>query len=51
MCRYSYLRGVGFMAFGIGLLIGRSMESGFWCCVLGLGAIIAGLVFCRKNCA
>ena len=51
MCRYSYLRGAACMAFGIGLLIGCSMESGLWCCVLGVGAIVAGLVFCGTNCA
>ena len=49
MCRYSFLRGVGFMAFGIGLLIGCGMESGFWCCVLGIGAIISGIVFLQRK--
>ena len=49
MCRYSYLRGMGLLAFGVGLLIGCSMDSGFWCCVLGLGAIISGIVFFQKK--
>lgn len=49
MCRYSILRGVGFMAFGVGLLIGCGMESGFWCCVLGVGTIIAGICFWQRK--
>ena len=49
MCRYSILRGVGLMTFGVGLLIGCGMESGFWCCVLGIGAIISGIIFLQKK--
>jgi hypothetical protein len=49
MCRYSFLRGVGLMTFGVGLLIGCGMESGFWCCVLGVGAIISGIIFLQKK--
>jgi hypothetical protein len=40
---------MGLLAFGIGLLIGCSMQSGFWCCVLGLGAIISGIIFFQKR--
>ena len=49
MCRYSVLRGVGLIAFGVGLLVGCSMDSGFWCCALGLGAILSGIFFFQKR--
>jgi len=43
------LRGFSMMAFGLGFIVGCSLESGFWCCVLGVGAIVAGLVFLQKK--
>ena len=35
--------------FGLGLLIGCSIESGFWCCVLGIGLIISGFCCLQKK--
>ena len=49
MCRRNQLWGFCAIAFGLGLLIGCSMESGFWCCVLGVGAIICGFVMMGKK--
>lgn len=49
MCRRNQLWGIGMIAFGLGLLIGCSIESGFWCCVLGIGLIIAGFLYGQKK--
>ena len=49
MCRRNQLWGFNFIAFGLGLLIGCSIESGFWCCILGIGLIISGFVACGKK--
>lgn len=49
MCRQNQMFGFGALAFGLGLLIGCCVESGFWCFVLGIGAILFGFVqFQRK---
>lgn len=49
MCRQSQLRGAAIIAFGLGLLTGCCMESGFWCVTIGVGAVIFGfLQLCRK---
>lgn len=49
MCRKNQLHGFCVVALGLGLLIGCSMESGFWCCVLGIGAIIGGFIMAGKK--
>ena len=50
MCRKNQLLGFCVVAFGLGLLIGCGMESGFWCCALGIGAIVVGFVTaCKKQ--
>ena len=49
MCRKKQVWGFCGIAFGLGLLIGCSMEAGFWCCVLGIGAIVFGFVMLGKK--
>ena len=49
MCRQSQLRGLCFLSFGIGLLTGCWIESGFWCCVLGVGIVAFGLLQLQKK--
>jgi len=49
MCRRNQVIGFCAIAFGIGLLTGCSMESGFWCCVLGVSVVIAGFVFLQNK--
>ncbi len=49
MCRQNQLRGFAIMAFGLGLLIGCCIESGFWCCMLGIAAIILGFGLLQKK--
>jgi hypothetical protein len=45
MCRQHQLYGWMAVAFGVGILAGGAIESGFWVFVLGVCAIIGGL--CR----
>ena len=49
MYRKNQLWGFCISAFGLGLLIGCSMESGFWCCVLGVGAIVFGFIMGNRR--
>lgn len=50
MCRKNQVWGFSGVAFGLGLLIGCGMESGFWCCALGIGAIVVGFVtVCKRQ--
>ena len=49
MCRRNQMWGFSAIAFGLGLLTGCSMETGFWCCLLGIGAIIFGFVCFHKK--
>ena len=49
MCRRNQLLGFCAIAFGLGLLVGCSMESGFWCCALGIGAIVCVFVMLWKK--
>jgi len=37
------------LGIGLGLLIGCCLESGFWCCLLGVGAVMAGLLHILKK--
>ena len=49
MCRKNHLQGCCLSAFGLGLLIGNCMESGFWCFWGGVGLILFGLCVLRKR--
>ncbi len=49
MCRRNHMWGFGAIGFGLGLLTGCSMESGFWCCILGIGAICLGFGCLQKK--
>ncbi|MBQ9844076.1 MAG: hypothetical protein IJO31_07990 [Oscillospiraceae bacterium] len=49
MCRKNQMWGRCAIGFGLGLLTGCSMESGFWCCALGIGVIIAGFVCMQRK--
>ena len=49
MCRRNQLWGIAAISFGLGLLVGCSFQSGFWCCVLGIGLMILGFLFCQKK--
>ncbi len=42
MCRRNQLCGAVLMAFGVGVLIGSCLESGFFCFCLGAGMIGLG---------
>lgn len=41
MCRKNQLSGCALMAFGLGILVGLCLESGFFCFVIGF--VIIGL--------
>ena len=49
MCRQNQLWGCTLLAFGIGVLIGTWMQSGFVCHLLGIGLILLGLGFVRRK--
>ncbi len=42
MCRQNQLWGLAAIAFGLGILLGGQLESGFGASVLAFGAIIFG---------
>ena len=44
MCRKNKLLGSVLIGFGVGLLLGTVIGSGFWCCCLALGACVLGVV-------
>lgn len=48
MCRKNKLLGCAVAAFGLGLLLSCLLESGFFCCCLGLGLIVVGIVLAKK---
>ncbi len=48
MCRKNQLLGFGAIAFGMGLLIGSQIVSGFWCVCFSLVAIGVGFTCIRK---
>ncbi|MBQ3541771.1 MAG: hypothetical protein IJA45_01435 [Oscillospiraceae bacterium] len=43
MCRRNQLCGSALITFGLGLLVGNCLESGFFCFLMGLGIIFLGL--------
>ncbi len=49
MYRRNQLLGIAAGAFGLGLLIGCGLESGFWCCVFGIGLLIFGFACNHKK--
>lgn len=48
MCRKNQLCGSALVAFGVGLLVGIFLESGFFCFAIGI-AIIAMGCWCMKR--
>ncbi|HIT34809.1 MAG TPA: hypothetical protein IAC31_09345 [Candidatus Faecousia intestinigallinarum] len=49
MCRQNHLWGWMLICFGAGLLLGFWLESGFFTCCLGLGALALGVLVMSKN--
>ena len=49
MCRKNQLMGCNLIAFGLGMLVGFGLESGFWCWVLGVGLIAFGFAALQKK--
>lgn len=49
MCRHNQLWGFVAIAFGLGILIGTWIESGFLTGCLGLGLVLAGCACLRKR--
>ena len=49
MCRRNSLWGCVLMSFGLGLLIGMCLKSGFWCNCGALMIICAGLFTLRRK--
>ncbi len=49
MCRRNQLIGWILVAFGIGLLVGLRLESGFLCNCIGLCCLGCGFHFMRKR--
>ena len=49
MCRQNQLRGMLLLGFGLGLLAGCWVGSTFWCCLLGVGASMAGILCVLKR--
>ena len=49
MCRQNQLRGMLVLGFGLGLLAGCWVESGFWCCLLGVCGAMAGILCVLKK--
>lgn len=48
MCRKSQLLGCAVACFGIGMLVSCFFESGFFCCCVGVMALVAGIVLGKK---
>ena len=49
MCRKNQLLGCVLLSFGLGLLLGSLISSGFWCCCLAMGIGGLGFVVLRIN--
>ena len=37
------------LGLGLGLLVGCCLDSGFWCCILGVAAVMTGLLCLLKR--
>lgn len=48
MCRKNQLWGAVVAAMGVGMLVACFFESGFFCCCVAVGLIVAGVVLSRK---
>ena len=49
MCRRNQLWGVALLAFGIGLLVGAKIGSGFFCICFAFGLVAFGFSVWRKK--
>lgn len=49
MCRKSHLHGWCLAAFGLGLMLGRCLDSWFLCCFGGIGLIVLGFCVMRQR--
>lgn len=49
MCRRSCLYGFGIIALGLGILVGYSIESWFWCTCISIGLMLAGFCLMRHR--
>lgn len=49
MCRRNQLLGWILLAFGLGLLVGKCLESGFLSTVVGIGLIVIGFCVMRRR--
>ena len=49
MCRQNQLFGCAMIAFGLGVLIGTWLESGFLCHCMGLATLVFGVCVLRKK--
>lgn len=51
MCRRNQLLGFGMLAFGLGLLVGCRVESGFFCSCWGIILTVLGVIWLQKKVA
>ena len=49
MCRQNLLWGAAVLAFGLGILIGTWLESGFFCHLVGFAMIALGVGVIRRH--
>lgn len=49
MCRQNLLWGAAVCAFGLGILIGTWLESGFFCHLAGFGLLLLGFGVMRRR--
>ncbi len=49
MCRRNQLCGAALVAFGVGMLVGYWLESGFFCFVAGVAVVALGLWCASKK--
>lgn len=49
MCRRNELWGWVLFSFGLGLMVGQSLESGFFTFIFMVGLMIGGLGMCKRK--
>lgn len=49
MCRKKCLQGCCCICFGLGLMVGFTLESWLFCCLIGLGLLFFGLVLTKQR--